>query len=313
MKCRITRRSWLIVLALFSLTVGLFQMGTSWLQPKAGAQISPSRLILRELSSSYGMVHGQVSRVCVGTASPNGPAIDWRVRIAGERGDLLLELPEQHSSAGEWHCSYAARDSMDVPGEPGTGRIEMVAYVEVSAPRGTDPSDIITSLTVDEAGHAGTIQVGLADGSVRFLKNSVSRNVWTLGNSQKLRVSLTQSSGGGDITITAAKIQIKGQGGNLILEKELRVPADQFRYSDFTYEELVAAGLNPEPTGDLPCLVELSVVVYSNPDAPSSRDETETVGSNKTITVAAAQSINVGSGRTGFYRLFGDADGDGSG
>ena len=308
MKCRITRRRWLLMLALFSMTVGLFQIGASWLQPaEANAQISPSRLILRE-SSSYGMIHGQVSRFCAGTASPNGPAIDWRVRIFGERGDLLLELPEQHSPAGTWHCSFAARDSMDVPGEPGTGRVEMVASVVVNGPSGTDASDIITLLNVQEAGHPGVIQVGFADGSVRFLSNSVSVNVWTLSNSQKLRVSITQSSG--DITTTAAKIRIKDQRGNLILEKDLQVPADQFRYVDFSHEELVAAGLNPEPTGDLPFLVELSVVVYRDTNIPSSRDETETVGSNRTINLGAAQSIDVGSGRTGFYRLFGDADGD---
>ena len=314
MKCMMTRRSWLIALVLLGMGAIAFQLADGFVEPaNAGTQINPSRLILGELSSSYGMIHGQVSRVCVGTASPNGSAIDWRVRIFGERGDLLLELPEQHSPTGEWRCSYATRDSMDVRGEPETGRVEMVASVEVSAPRGTDASEIITSLTVLEATGGAGIQVALADGSVRFLKNSVSRNVWTLSNSQKLRVSLTQSSGGGDITLTAAKIQIKGQGGNLILEKELQSPTDQFRYVDFLYEELVAAGLNPEPTGDLPFLVELSVVVYRNNDIPLLHDETETVGSAKTITVGAAQSINVDSGRTGFYRLLGDADGDGSG
>jgi hypothetical protein len=305
----VKNRTRIIALVLLGMGAIAFQLVDGFVEPaNARAQISPSRLILRKLSSSYGMIPGQVSRVCVGTASPNGAAVDWRVRFSGERGELLLELPEQHSPAGEWRCSYAARDSMDIPGELRTGRLEMVASVAVSAPRGTDASAIIASLTVLEATGGAGIQVGLADGSVKFIKNSISVNVWSLSNSQKLRVSLrSQSSGaGGDITITPAKIQIKGQGGNLILEKDLQVLADQFCYADFTYEDLVSEGLNPDQTGGLPFLVELSVVVYRTPDIPSLRDEAGTVGSNETITVGAAQSINVGSGKTEFYRLFGD-------
>jgi hypothetical protein len=102
-------------------------------------------------SHIFGLAQGQRARFCVGTLSPRGPALDWSVRITDERGDLLLQSPEIHSPSGEWRCVDVPRASLDVPGEPGTGRVQVAARQIVRAPSGTKPSDINGSFEIVNA------------------------------------------------------------------------------------------------------------------------------------------------------------------
>ena len=99
-------------------------------------------------SHIFGLARGQKARFCVGTQDPRGPALDWSVRIADERGDLLLQLPETHSPAGEWRCVDAPRESLAAPGEAGTGRVQVAWRQLVRAPAGTRSSDIIGSFEI---------------------------------------------------------------------------------------------------------------------------------------------------------------------
>ena len=85
-------------------------------------------------SQIFGLARGQRARFCVGTLSPRGPALDWTVRISDERGNLLLQTPETHSPAGEWRCVDAPRASLAVPGEAGTGRVQVAARARGAAP-----------------------------------------------------------------------------------------------------------------------------------------------------------------------------------
>ena len=90
---------------------------------------------------------------------PRGPALDWTVRISDERGNLLLQTPETHSPAGEWRCVDAPRESLAVPGEAGTGRVQVAARQIVKAPAGTKPSEINGSFEVvnDDGTTAGAV------------------------------------------------------------------------------------------------------------------------------------------------------------
>jgi hypothetical protein len=155
MNNRITRNNYMIILAVVALAAACFQLGTGWLQPpKARAQLQDGSVKFVSYSASivFGIAPGQTARFCVGTLGSRGPALDWTVRISDERGNLLLQLPEIHSPAGEWRCSDGPRSSLGVPGELGTGRVQVAARIVVKAPHGAKSSDFIGSLEIiDEA------------------------------------------------------------------------------------------------------------------------------------------------------------------
>ena len=96
-------------------------------------------------SSVFGMALEQTTRICIGTTTPRGPALDWSVRLSDERGALLFQLLEQHSPAGEWRCGDIPRSMLAVAGDAGTGRVQVAMEILVKAPPDTKSSDIIGS------------------------------------------------------------------------------------------------------------------------------------------------------------------------
>lgn len=158
MKRKLNKR--VMLLSVVALTVALFQFST-WLQSPA-AHAQDGRLAVFTASQVFGLAQEQTARFCVGTVTSRGPALDWSIRISDERGNLLVQLPEQHSPAGEWRCVDAPRTSINLPGEPGTGRVQVAARHLVKAPLGTKPSDIIGSFEiVNGDGTAGAVSAVL--------------------------------------------------------------------------------------------------------------------------------------------------------
>src|SRR5262245_59516263 len=145
MKHRIGRNT-VLGLSLIALAAAVFQVGNSWLTPgKAEAQTGNQRFAFFAASQVFGLAQRQRARFCVGTVNSQGPELDWTVRISDERGNLLLQLPETHSPSGEWRCVDVPRSSLNVAGEPGTGRDQIAASEVVKAPFGTRSSDFIGS------------------------------------------------------------------------------------------------------------------------------------------------------------------------
>lgn len=144
------------LLSVVALTFTLFQF-SGWLQLPAARAQDP-RPALFTASQVFGLVGEQTARFCVGTVTPRGPALDWSIRISDERGNLLVQLAETHSPAGEWRCVDAPRTSINLAGEPGTGRVQVAARHLVKAPVGTKPSDIVGSFEiVNGDGKAGAV------------------------------------------------------------------------------------------------------------------------------------------------------------
>jgi hypothetical protein len=133
---------------------------------------------------------------------------------------------------------------------------------------------------------------------------------WGTTTSQKLRIcivgDLTRKSSGHpteSFRLNVAEIKLHVETGSELLVRELRVPAGEFRCTDFSYEQLVAAGLSPDPTsGALKYLIAIT--------QRSSRGRTDTVDSNEVITIhgqrteGAVQTIDVISGRIELYERF---------
>jgi hypothetical protein len=126
---------------------------------------------------------------------------------------------------------------------------------------------------------------------------------WGINSSQMLKICIgnlegtTQSSDRPTETLSLYFVKIQSDAGYGVWEVNLSVPPlGEFRCVDISYDELVRAGLVPEPTSRIQFLVSIT--------GRSSQDETETVGSNQTITVGAVQTINVGTGNTVLYQAF---------
>jgi hypothetical protein len=99
----------------------------------------------------------------------------------------------------------------------------------------------------------------------------------------------SDSSAGPRENVTLTFIKIQTTFGEVILERSLSVPQGQFRCTDFSHSELVAAGLVPEPN----TRVQFMVTVGLN--------ETTTVGAAQQVSVGAAQTITL-DGRTEVYK-----------
>jgi hypothetical protein len=117
---------------------------------------------------------------------------------------------------------------------------------------------------------------------------------WGVSQGQLLRICMgdlgTGSSAGRRENISFIFAQIEPTFGNVILERSLEVPTGQFRCTDFSHPELLAAGLVPEPN----TRVQFMVTVGLN--------ETTTVGAAQRATVGAAETITIASGRTENYK-----------
>ena len=125
---------------------------------------------------------------------------------------------------------------------------------------------------------------------------------WGINRSQKLRICIgnlegTTQSSASPIENLSVLAKIQSDSGYGAWEVNLSMPPlGGFRCVDISYDELVRAGLVPEPTSRIQFLLSIT--------GRSSQDETETVGSNQTITVGAVQTINVGTGKTDQYQAF---------
>jgi hypothetical protein len=140
----------------------------------------------------------------------------------------------------------------------------------------------------------------LGDGSVKFIKGDIPTYVWAITRMQRLRVCAgSQSSAAPTESFSLNFTKIKNQAGDVILEKQAQVPAGEFRCNYYSHEELIAAGLDPDPTtGATPPFL----VVVGSERVGTNR--TTNVGAAETITVGAVQSINVATGKIELQQSF---------
>jgi hypothetical protein len=117
---------------------------------------------------------------------------------------------------------------------------------------------------------------------------------WGVSQPQLLRICMgnlgSDSSAGPREDVTFTFIKIQTTFGEVILERSLSVPQGQFRCTDFSHPELVAAGLVPESNTRVQFLVNVGL------------NQRVTVGAAQEVTVGSAESITIASGRTETYK-----------
>lgn len=124
---------------------------------------------------------------------------------------------------------------------------------------------------------------------------------WGITQPQMLRICLGSAAasprGSGPVieNFAVSFEQIDLEFAPPILETKLQVPRRGSRCTDFSYPQLVAAGLNPESSGR----IEFRIVF----SPPESQGRTETVGGAQAICVGAIQTIGL-TGETSQYQQF---------
>ena len=124
----------------------------------------------------------------------------------------------------------------------------------------------------------------------------INLDSFSLGVSQPqlLRICMgnvgSDSSAGPRESVTLTFIKIQTTFGEVILERSLSVSQGQFRCTDFSHSELVAAGLVPESNTRVQFAVSVGAA------------ETLTVGAAQRVMVGSAETITIATGRTEIHK-----------
>lgn len=161
MNSRTLRNRYVTGLAVLALTA-FVQLGTDWMQPaKARAQLGDGSVrFISESISILGIVPGQNLRISVGTkpGSHVVPKLWFFTRVAQQpNNEVLFESERIEVPPGEWRFTDISRDALNIEGELGTRRAQVMVRVFIQAPRGTESSDLIGSLEVVDEGTGQTV------------------------------------------------------------------------------------------------------------------------------------------------------------
>ena len=152
MKNRILRSRCVIGLIVVALIAGGFQLGTSWRQPetvRAQPGSDDDSLSSGELAILLAIGQGQKMRLTVGTI-PGAREVPylWFFTVHNTSNEVLFRSERIEVPSGEWRFSDVSREALNIAGEPGTGRAQVMVRVFVEFPRGVKASDFIGSMEV---------------------------------------------------------------------------------------------------------------------------------------------------------------------
>lgn len=92
-------------------------------------------------------------------------------------------------------------------------------------------------------------------------------------------------------------LNVADSAGDVVLQRDLRIPAGEFRCTDTPYEELVAAGLEPDRTTGA-VTFRIDIIRPKTVGA----NEAISVGSNQTRAVGAVMSMDTATGKVETYQ-----------
>ena len=127
-------------------------IGSSLAAGRAGAAgLSDPDMYIKFASRPVGIIPGQSLRISVGNnAEPLGSPIVWTYEVRNTGGVPLYESERIQVPPEEFRFSDVTREDLNTEGEPETGRVQMMVRVEIKAPSGSKPSDVIVSVEIIE-------------------------------------------------------------------------------------------------------------------------------------------------------------------
>jgi hypothetical protein len=97
--------------------------------------------------------------------------------------------------------------------------------------------------------------------------------------------------------------EMMNESGEVLLRTELQVPNGEFRCEDISYDDLVRAGLEPDPTTGALTL-RVRIVTPKGRTSTSGNDETMLVQNDHTEDVGAIMNINSLTGKIELRQIF---------
>lgn len=160
MNTRIVRNRLFIAPAVVVLAAAGVLWGAGWHQ---SAKAQSGDVSLRLVSRSIlGIVPGQKVGVSVANASDPllvGASLTFAYKVFDQNGRTLFESERTQVPPGHFRGQDLLIGGLDVDGEPGTGRVQMMVQITVDVPSGIEESDVIGSVEIidEETGQTGTI------------------------------------------------------------------------------------------------------------------------------------------------------------
>lgn len=136
-----------ITMAVAALVAAGLLAKAGWQQPVEAQSGDGS---VRSVSyASIGIIPGEKVRLSVGnTANSPGSTVTWTYKVTNTGGVPLYESEWIQVQPGEFRVSDVSRRDLNIEGEPGTGRAEVIVRVTIQAPAGSNPKDSPVSLEV---------------------------------------------------------------------------------------------------------------------------------------------------------------------
>jgi hypothetical protein len=125
-------------------------IGSSWAAGRAGAAGRSDVNDMYIFQSPVGIIPGEGLRISVGSAANSSTTGWFRYSTTNPGGVPLYESEWIEVPQGGFDFSDVSRRDLNTEGEPGTRRVQMMVRVEIEAPSGSKPSDVIVSVEIIE-------------------------------------------------------------------------------------------------------------------------------------------------------------------
>jgi len=113
------------------------------------------------LSDSWGFVRGETSRISVTLqrlANPQQPTVSARIQLLDTEGRVISQSDEIRVEPGQIRFWDAPRDLIPVPGESGTGRLQVRTRIVVRASTTDfDPESLMPTIEIIDGNTGSTL------------------------------------------------------------------------------------------------------------------------------------------------------------
>ena len=265
-------------------------------QLSARAQYSGTRALYQDIFiPPIGLAPGQSLRLTL--FNPDGSPVRAQARLH-HTGGVMIGLADGSVRAGAFHAFDFHRSDIPLPGEAGTGRIQLRASVRLTFSEAIQPVVMSMEITSITDGTSNTVlfsevlpSVPGGDGGSSVLPGGHARDILMgIAPGQSLRLTLFNPQPSGSDDIPSRLILFEADGSRLMESPEMVIPPGEFRSFDIPHAALPL--LSGSPTGRRQ--IRAHMEVNAEPKSPSLLlSSAELVDSTGRTTTLAGQQCMV--------------------
>ena len=261
----------------------------------AMAQYAGSHLIYQDIFiPSIGLAPGQSLRLTL--FKPDGTPVRAQARLH-HTGGILVGLGDGSVRAGAFHSFDFHRNDIPLPGEAGTGRLQLLASVRLTFSEAIQPVVISCEIFSITDGTSNTIlfsekyhSIPDNGGVTGVISGGRARDILLgIAPGQTLRVTLFNPQASGSDSVPSRLILFDGDGNRIMQSPELVIPSGEFRSFDINHAALPL--LDGSPTGRRQIRARLEVSADADTPALLLPSAELIDGSGKTTVMAGQQCL----------------------